>query len=69
MIKTLASRAPGFLTREDIAFERELIRTAGSGFFHGRPIDGFVGAGHGVPAAGREYPFGQSRSSLTTTGS
>jgi hypothetical protein len=60
MVTTLASRVPGFLTREDIAFERDLIRTSGSGFFHGRPIDGLIGAGRGVPAAGREYPFGRS---------
>jgi hypothetical protein len=38
VVSALADEVPGFLTAENEAFERDLIRTTGSGFAHGYPI-------------------------------
>lgn len=51
VITALGEEVPGFLTAADEAFERDLSRTAGGGFFHGVPIGGLLGRDGGSPVA------------------
>ena len=53
VISALVKGVPGLLTAEDEEFERDLYRTAGGGFFHGRPLGGLLGSDGTRPAGAR----------------
>jgi hypothetical protein len=53
LFNSLVASVPGLFRSEDVAFERDLARTASGGFFHHRPFDCLLLAGRTDPGRQR----------------